>query len=58
MKNTGHEAHHYAVSSLLGPDILLNTLFSNPSVCVPPSKWKTKFCTHTAQLAKLQFCVL
>jgi hypothetical protein len=26
-----------------------------PSVCVPPSKWETKFRTHTAQLTKLQF---
>jgi hypothetical protein len=26
-----------------------------PSVHVPPSKWETKFRTHAAQLAKLQF---
>jgi hypothetical protein len=26
-----------------------------PSVYVLPSKWETKFHTHTAQLAKLQF---
>jgi hypothetical protein len=24
---------------------------------VPPPKWETKFRTHTAQLAKLQFCI-
>jgi hypothetical protein len=28
-----------------------------PSVCIPPSKWETKFRTHTVQLAKLQFCI-
>jgi hypothetical protein len=28
-----------------------------PSVYVPPPKWDTKFRTHTAQLAKLQFCI-
>jgi hypothetical protein len=28
---------------------------SKPSVYVPSSKWKTKFRTHTAQPAKLQF---
>jgi hypothetical protein len=28
-----------------------------PSVSVPPPKWETKFCTHTAQLAKLHFYV-
>jgi hypothetical protein len=27
------------------------------SVYVPPSKWETKFRTHTAQLAKLRFCI-
>jgi hypothetical protein len=26
-----------------------------PSVYVPPPKWETKFRTHTAKLAKLQF---
>jgi hypothetical protein len=31
--------------------------FQKPSVYVRPSKWETKFRTHTAQLAKLQFCV-
>jgi hypothetical protein len=28
VKNTGFEVHHYAVFSLSGPNILLNTLFS------------------------------
>jgi hypothetical protein len=28
-----------------------------PSVFVPPSKWETKFRTHTVQLTKLQFQV-
>jgi hypothetical protein len=28
-----------------------------PSVYVPPSKWETKFRTHTVQLEKLQFCI-
>jgi len=32
---------------VLGPDILLNALFSEISVYVPPSKWETKFRTHT-----------
>jgi hypothetical protein len=27
------------------------------SLYVPPSKWETKFRTHTAQPAKLQFCI-
>jgi hypothetical protein len=26
-------------------------------VYVSPPKWETKFRTHTAQLAKLQFCI-
>jgi hypothetical protein len=44
---------HDPSSSLLGP-----TLCSQKSsVCVPPSKWETKFRTHTTQLAKLQFCI-
>jgi hypothetical protein len=47
---------HDPSPSLLGPNIPLNTLFSKPSVYVPPPKWETKFPTHTAQLAKLQFC--
>ena len=45
-------------SSLLGPNILLNTLFSNTSVYVPPSMWGTKFHTHTKKTqAKLWFCL-
>jgi hypothetical protein len=31
--------------------------FQKSSVYVPPAKWETKFRTHTAQLAKLQFCI-
>jgi hypothetical protein len=46
---------HDASSSLLGPNIL-NTLFSKLSVCVPPSKWETKFDTHKVQLIKSQSC--
>jgi hypothetical protein len=43
---------HDPSSSLLGPNILLNTLFfsQKTSVYLPPSKWETKFRTHTAQL--------
>jgi hypothetical protein len=48
---------HHLSSSFLGPNIFLNTLFSETSVYVPPPKWETKFHTHTAQLAKLQFCI-
>jgi hypothetical protein len=33
-----------------------HSVLKNP-VCVPPSKWETKFCTHTAQLAKLKFYI-
>jgi hypothetical protein len=29
-------------SSLLGPNILLSTLFSNPSIYVLPLKWETR----------------
>jgi hypothetical protein len=39
--------------TLLGPNILLNTLSSNTSTFVPPSMWATKFHTHTQQQAKL-----
>ena len=35
--------HSSVTSSLLGPNILLNTLFSTPSFYVPPSIWATKF---------------
>ena len=45
--------HSPVTSSLLGPNILLNTLFSNTLNIVPPSLWATKFHTHTKQQAKL-----
>ena len=44
--------HSTVTSSLLGPNIL-NTLFSNTKDLVPPSKWVTKFHTHTKQQTKL-----
>jgi hypothetical protein len=40
-------------SSLLGPNILLNTLFSNTLIQCSPSKSATKFHTHT----KLELCI-
>jgi hypothetical protein len=46
-----------STSSLLGPNILLKTLFQKPSVYIPPPKRETKFRTHTAQLAKLPFSI-
>jgi len=49
--------HPPVTSSLLGPSILLSTLFSNTSAYVPPSMCATKFHTHTEQQAKLQFCI-
>jgi len=42
-------------SSLLGPNILLSTLFSNTLNLRPPSARATKFHTHTKQQEKLQF---
>ena len=46
--------HHSPVnSSLLGPNIFLNTLFSNTLSLRSPSVWATKFHTHTKQQAKL-----
>jgi len=45
--------HSPVTSSLLGPNTLLNTLFSNPSAHVPPSMSATKFRTHTEQWAIL-----
>jgi hypothetical protein len=45
-------------SSLLGPNILLRTLFSNIlSLCSPLSVREVKFYTHTKQLAELWFCI-
>jgi hypothetical protein len=38
---------------LLGPNILLSTLFSNVLSLRPPSMWATKFYTRTKQQAKL-----
>ena len=38
--------HYPVTSSLLGPSILLSTLFSNTLSLLPPSKWATKFHTH------------
>ena len=43
--------HSLVTSSLLGQNILLNTLFSTPSAYIPPSMWETKFHTHTKQEA-------
>ena len=49
--------HSPVTSSLLGPNILLSTSYSQtPSFYVPPSMWATKFHTHTKQ-AKLQICI-
>jgi hypothetical protein len=45
--------HSPVTSPILGPNILLNTLFSTPSAYVPPSTSMTKFHTHTKQQAKL-----
>ena len=39
--------HSPVTSSLLGPNILLSTLFSTPLACLPPSLSVTKFHTHT-----------
>jgi len=44
--------HSPVLSSILGPNILLNTIFSKPSSYVPLSMWATKFHTHTKQQAK------
>jgi len=48
--------HHFPVtSSLLGPNILLNTLFCSqtPSASFPPAVSTTKFHTHTKQQTKI-----
>jgi len=50
--------HSPVTPSLLGPNILLSTLFSStPSAYVSPSMWATKFHIHTKQRAKLYFCI-
>ena len=45
--------HSPVTSSLLGPNILLNTMFSNTLSFLPPAMSATKFHTHTKQQAKL-----
>ena len=47
--------HSPVTSSLLGPNILLNTMFCSqtPSASFPPSMSATKFHTHTKQQARL-----
>jgi hypothetical protein len=40
-------------TSLLGPNILLSTLFSHTSICVLPLVWETKFHTHTKRQVRL-----
>ena len=45
--------HSPITSSLLGPNILLNTIFSNTSAFFPPLLSATKLHTHTKQQAKL-----
>jgi hypothetical protein len=44
-------------SSLVGPNIVLSTLFSTPSVYVSPLMPDTKFHTHTNPHTKLWFCI-
>jgi hypothetical protein len=48
--------HSPVTSSLLGPNILLSTLFSNVLSLYLPLMWDTTFHTHTKQLAELWFC--
>ena len=45
--------HSPVTSSLLGPNILLNTMFSNTLSFLSPPMSTTKFHTHTKQQAKL-----
>jgi hypothetical protein len=45
--------HSPVTSSLLGPNILLNTLFSDTFSLVPSSVWVTKFHIHSKQYTKL-----
>jgi hypothetical protein len=47
----------HTTSSLLGQNILLNTLFSNTLICVLLLVWETKFHRHTKQQGKWCFCV-
>ena len=47
--------HSPVTSSLLDPNIPLNSLFSTPSAYVPTSMWATKFHTHTKQLKIVLF---
>jgi hypothetical protein len=47
--------HSPVTSPLLGPNILLNTLFSTPSTYVPPSMSSSKFRTHKKQLLSEMF---
>ena len=49
--------HSPVTSSLLGPNILLNTLLQTPSAYVPPSMWATKLHTHIKKHVKLKFCI-
>ena len=64
VSSTGHKAPHSVVfSTPLSPHSSQAKIPSSapysqtPSAYVPPSKWDTKFHTHTEQQAKLQFCV-
>jgi hypothetical protein len=43
--------------TLFGPNILLRTLFSKPSIYACPLMWENKFHTHTKQLTELWFRV-
>ena len=47
--------HSFVTSSILSPNILLSTLYSNTLSLRPPSMLGTKFHTHTKQRAKLEF---
>jgi hypothetical protein len=47
--------HSSVISSLLGQNILLNTLFSDTLRTLLPSMWETKLQTHTTQQTKLHF---
>ena len=49
--------HSAVTPSLLGPNILLSTLFWNTLSLRSPSMSATKFHSHTKQQAKFKFCV-